>query len=383
MMHPYRETFRRHRLRYLLPALLAAVAVAGATYKAPSYVSTASLWVDNQVSGPSSLSVGPGNVQTQTPSSAEQSVLAELLTTKEFDAAVVTGAGLGHVTANSTSPLLSLVSSGITSTTPGPQVLTVTSTASSAAQAHALVQSVITQLQDFSQKWAHEFAASAVAYYEAQVASANHDQAEAQASGSRSAQNSASSALSTATSGLSQAQAELNGQNSFTTVSVLDQPTFDDAPTAGLSGPIEKGFGGAIAALLASFLVIVMRTPGGRDKWDEEMADPNGAAPGGMPMQPGPDGAMPAMVYMPMAAHPSMTAPGAMPMSAPMTPPPPSSAPTVPRPIFTPADGNGNGNGNGHSSSSHALRRHGLLTRKTVMPQQHDYDKPSSEGGLA
>jgi hypothetical protein len=368
MMHAYRETFRRHRLRYLLPALLVAVAAAGATYKSPSYVSTASLWVDNQVSGPSSLSVGPGNVQTQTPSSAEQSVLTELLTTKEYDAAVVSGAGLGSVTANSNSPLLSLVSTGITSTTPGPQVLTVTATAATPTMAHNLVKSVIAQLQDFSQKWAREFAGSAVAYYEAQVASANRDESQAAATGSRSAQNSASSALSTATSGLSQAQAELNGQNSFTTVSVLDQPTFDASPTSGLSGPIEKGFGGAIAALLASFLVIVMRTPGGRDKWDEELSDPSSALPGGMAVQPTPEPAMSAMTYMRMSTRPSITAPGAV------MPP----APITPRAPITPGDSNG------HSSSPHALRRHGLLTRKTVMPQQYDHDsKPSAEGGLA
>ncbi len=369
-MHSYRETFRRHRLRYLLPALLAAVAVAGATYKAPSYVSTASLWVDNQVSGPSSLSVGPGNVQSQTPSSAELSVLAELLTTKEFDAAVVSGAGLGHVTADSTSPLLSLVSGGITATTPGPQVLTVTADASSPTVAHSLVKSVITQLQDFSSKWAHQFASSAVAYYQAQVASANQDAAKAATDGSRSSQNTASSALSTATAGLSQSQAELNGQNSFTTVSVLDQPTFDTAATSGLSGPIEKGLGGAIAALVASFLVIVMRTPGGRDKWDDEISDPSLARPGGIPGQSMVDPAAAAMAYAPVTPRAPMARRGAMMASGSGWPPAPVTPPTP----ITSAESNG------HASSSHALRRRGLVGRKTVLPQQHD---PKSEGGLA
>jgi hypothetical protein len=365
-MQAYRETFRRHRLRYLLPALLAAVVVAGATYKSPSYVSSASLWVDNQASGPSSLSVGPGNVQTQTPSSAELSVLSELLTTKEFDAAVVTGAGLGHVTANSTSPLLSLVSGGITATTPGPQVLTLTAKASSPAIAHSLVKSVITQLQDFSSKWARQFASSAVAYYEAQVASANQDAAKAATDGNRSSENTASSALSTATAGLSQAQAELNGQNSFTTVSVLDQPTFDAAPTSGLTGPVEKGIGGALAALVASFLVIVMRTPSGRDRWDEEMSDQSSASTEGVPGQPLVD-ATAAMAYGPMTPPSPINRPRAM-GSAPGWP----SGPVTPPSPMTSAEFNGH--------SSHALRRRGLVGRKTVLPQQHD---SKSEGGLA
>ena len=364
-MHSYRETFRRHRLRYLLPALLVGVLVAVATYKAPSYVSTASLWVDNQASGPSSLSVGPGNAQTQTPSAAEQSVLTELLTTKAFDAAVVSGAGLGHVTASSTSPLLNLVSGGMTATTPGPQILTVTATASNPTTAHNLVKSVITQLQSFSQKWSRQFASSAVAYYQAQVASANQDAAKAAAAGSRTAQNNASSALSTATAGLSSAQAELNGKNSFTTLSVLDQPTFDAAATSGLKSPIEKGLGGAIAALLASFLVIVMRTPGGRDRWDEEIEDPTRAPRVVVPAQPVADPAM-AATYTPVAAPPA---------PAPMTPEPAAAMTPEPAAAMTPAEPNG------RSSSSHALRRHGLMvTRKSVSPQQRD---STTEGGLA
>jgi hypothetical protein len=245
----------------------------------------------------------------------------------------------------------------------------VTSTASTATVAHSLVKSVITQLQDFSDKWARQFASSAVAYYDAQVASANQDQAKAAADGSRSSQNSASSALSTATAGLSQAQAELNGQNSFTTVSVLDQPTFDAAPTSGLSGPIEKGIGGAVAALLASFLVIVMRTPGGRDRWDDEISDPSLAPPGGIHGQPVFDPAMAGMAYVPVA--PQAPTNGATMASATGWPP----APVTPPAPMTPAESNGHS-----ASSSHALRRRALVGRKTVLPQQHD-SKP--EGGLA
>jgi hypothetical protein len=139
---------------------------------------------------------------------------------------------------------------------------------------------------------------------------------------------------------------------------VLDQPTLDAAPTSGLKSPIEKGLGGAIAALLASFLVIVMRTPGGRDTWDEELADPTQAPPAGVPAAPVADPAT-AATYMAATAPPA-------PAEA-MTP-----APAAPMTAAEP---------NGRSSSSHALRRHGLMvTRKSVTPQQRD---STTEGGLA
>jgi hypothetical protein len=369
-MDAYRETFRRHRLLYLLPAVIAAIAVGALTYKSPSYVSSASLWVDNQVSAPSSLSVGPGEVQPQTPSAAEQTVLNELLTTTAFDAAIATGAGLGHVDPTAVnSPLIGMVMDGVTSTTPGPQILQLTATESSPTVARNIVKSVITQLQSFSQRWAHDFASSAVAYYQAQVTSATRDLAEAKAGAGpdqRANINSAASALASATTSLSQAQAAENGQNAFTTVSVLDQPTLNPAPTSGLKSPLIKAFAGAVAGLLVSLLVLVLRTPGGSDKWDDEVSDSSLIAAVGMgavvrPWEP---------VRVPSSAHPAAPAPVTHPAptgtAARATPPaqPAASAPATPTAPTEPV--------------LQTIQQGGRRRRKTVSPQPLEHAPDSS-----
>lgn len=358
-MQAYRETFRRHRLRYLLPPLLAALVVVGVSYKAPSYVSSASLWVDNQVSSSSSLSVGAAQVAPQAPSAAEQTVLNELLTTSSFDNAVIAGAGLGsaragHGGSSQVNPLIA----GVTSTTPGPQVLQLTATAPSPTVARDLVKSAMTQLQKFSAQWARAFASSAVAYYQAQVASANHDLAKAQAaagsSSSSTSNNASSSALSTATASLAQAQAQLTGHDGFSTVSVLDQPAINPAPTSGLKAPLTKGIGAAIACLLLSALIIVMRTPGGRDKWDEELSYAGAITMGHGPLEP-------------------MTGPAAPP-AAPADVAAPVSSSTEVAP-FAPA---------GHASVSRRLHRPGMMAGKRVMHQSSEHQSSTSaERGIA
>jgi hypothetical protein len=347
-MPAYRETFRRHRVLYLAPALVAALALGVLGYKAPTYMSTASLWVDNEASSSSSLNVTPNTNQAVTPSSAEQVVLNELLATNKFDDAVIAGAGLGHADANS--PLLS----GVTSATPGPQVLQVTCIGPSPTVAQQIVKSVITQLQTFSQKWAHDFASSAVAYYQAQVDSASRAAAQAKTS-SASSQNpalgAATSALATASSALSQAQAQANDNNGFSTVMVLGAPTSNPAALTGYKSLLMKALGAGAAALLLSALVIVVRTSGGHDKWDDEMSDPRSSADGWAPPR-------------------AVTDAGAVDVRAPMV----ASAPVPPS---EPA---------AQSLVSHPLRRSGLLLRKTVthQPSDGEPDPPAAaEGGRA
>jgi hypothetical protein len=361
-MHTYRETFRRHRLRYLLPPLLAALVIGGLSYKAPSYVSSASLWVDNQASSSSSLSVGAVQVAPQAPSAAEQTVLNELLTTSSFDNAVTAGAGLGSARAdNGASPRVNPLIAGVTSTTPGPQVLELTATAPSPTIARDLVKSAMTQLQKFSAQWARQFASSAVAYYQAQVASANHDLGKAQAAGSASqgstASNASSSALSTATAALSQAQAQLAGHDGFSTVSVLDQPTLNAAPTSGLRSPATKGLGAGFAAMLLSLLVIVMRTPGGQDRWDAELSYAGAITMGHGPLEPVTGPAAPAPV--PPLAPADVAAPV------------PSATDVAP---FAP----------GHAPVSRRLLRPGMMAGQRVMHQSSEHEpSPSAERGRA
>lgn len=355
-MRAYRETFRRHRLLYLLPALLVAVAVGAASYKAPTYLASASLWVDNDAATSSSLAVTPNGSQPGTPSAEEQSVLTELLTTSKFDAAVISGAGLGKADTNS--PLLALVK-GVTSSTPGPQVLQVSDLGPSPTVAYKLVKSVLTQLQGFSQQWAHDFASSAVAYYQAQVNSATQSVNQAKAAtgsstGGSAATATASEALASAASALSQAQAQASDHSGFSTNMVLGAPSASAAPLTGYKSIIMKAFGGAIAALLASALIIAIRTPAGHDEWDAEMADAgwNGAG--------GPFRATIA------GGHPGT--PGTSPV--PVTPPAPMS-PHAPM---------------GEAPGNHAFRRTGLLTRKTVMHQASEHQPTPStaaEGGRA
>ena len=235
-MRAYRETFRRHRLLYLLPALVAALLVGAVSYKSPTYVSTASLWIDNQSSSASSLDVGPGPNQATAPSGAEQTLLGELLTTRKFEVAVARGAGLAGANAAS-SPIAAQIGTGVTSTAPGPQVLQVAYTGSSPAAAQKIVKSVITQLQSFSEQWARSFAKAAVAYDQAQVASATRALQQAKAAIGTAATGPSfateTSALTAATTALSQAQAQAQGNPSFSTVVALGEPSFNPAPLTG------------------------------------------------------------------------------------------------------------------------------------------------------
>lgn len=261
-MRAYRETFRRHRVLYLLPALIAAVAVGALSYKAPTYVSTSSLWVDNQAGAPSSLNV-TGATQPVTPAGAEETVLTELLATKRFDDAVIAGAGLPHSDANAIG--------GVTAVTPGPQVLEVTCNAASPQEAYRIVKSVITQLQSFTKQWARQFASSSVAYYRTQVATATQALSQAQDATARA---SAKSALLSDTAALNQAVAQASASDGFATGMVLGQPTSDPVALTGYRKLLGKTLGGLLAGLLLSALLIAIRTPSRHDEWDEELAAP-------------------------------------------------------------------------------------------------------------
>jgi hypothetical protein len=384
-MLAYRETFRRHRVLYLLPALIAAIAVGALSYKAPTYVSSASLWVDNQASSTSSLNVTPQGNQASTPSGAEQTTLNELLATTKFQAAVIAGAGLGHPDANS--PLLGLVS-GVSSSTPGPQVLRVTCIGPSPKVAHDIVKSVITQLQNFSQQWAQDFARSSVSYYQAQVASATTalNQAKAASGTSQAAAlQSARQTLESATTALNQAQAQAKSNTGFATVLVLGQPTFNSAPMRGLKKLLLTALGAGAAVLMLSLLVIVIRTPGGHDEWDAEITDARPAAPGGASLRVATAAAGPGSVPTEGATvHDARWTHGPVNRAADggarfVPPPVAAPAPVTPAAPVTPPAPAG-------PSGAHALRRTGLLARKTVMPQASDdgsQQSPAAEGGRA
>lgn len=290
-MRAYRQTFKRHRLLYLLPPLIAALALGGLTYSTPkSYQSTASLWVDNQASSTSSLDVGPANAQAETPSAAEQTVLDELLATSRFDRSVVSGAGLGPGV--NRSALAKSVATGVASAVPGPQVLQVTFSGASPAIAHGVVASLLTQLANFTAEFSRNFGKAAVSYDQAQLATASRavssakavlnnyslahprstPQNDAEYASLNNALATATASVSTDTAALNQAQAQAQGSASGTTISVLDQPSFESAPLSGMKKVVLAAFGGGIAGLILSLLLIIARTPAGEDRWDQEIS---------------------------------------------------------------------------------------------------------------
>ena len=99
----YRETIRQHRLLLSLPIALAVLIAAWLVLSAPkSYVSQASLWIDN--SGPVGSSLGNSNPAVTPPSNVEQNVLLELLATKSFAVSVARTSLLGPYLDHSSGP---------------------------------------------------------------------------------------------------------------------------------------------------------------------------------------------------------------------------------------------------------------------------------------
>jgi hypothetical protein len=283
----YRETYRRHRLLFLLPPVILALAIGFVSYAgSKTYASTASLWVDNNAAASnSSLAVGPTDIQSVQPSAAEQTVLNELLATGTFDTNVALGTGM--VSKAGASSLAQTIRSAVTSTVPGPQVLQVNFTGSSPLIAERVVASVLTQLQRETQRFSRDFGTAALAYDRTQEQSAAKTVAQAKAAvnsylklhPSATAQSDqtyaslvaalsdATSALNSATTQLNQAGAQAQGTVSGVTLSVLDAPSLNPAPTTGLKSLMMKVIGGGVAGLLISFIIIVILTPGGADDW--------------------------------------------------------------------------------------------------------------------
>jgi hypothetical protein len=294
-MRGYRQTFRRHRLLFMLPPLIAAIALGVLGYSAgKTYESNASLWVDNAASSTSSLNVGPTNAQAQEPSTAEQTVLDELLSTSKFDAAVVSGAGLGTAGGVAEQHALDAsIATDVTSSVPGPQVLELTYDSTSPVVAHAIVGSLVNQLQTWTSQFGRDFGDAAVAYDLSQEQTAERAVAGAKAAVNAyltthprattqtdqtyaslvAALSVSTSSLSSATTAYSQAKAQATGNGSGVTVSVIDAPSLDAAPLTGLKSVAMKAVGGLFAGLLLSFLVIVALTPSGEDKWDDEVVE--------------------------------------------------------------------------------------------------------------
>jgi hypothetical protein len=306
-MRAYRETFSRHRVLFLLPALLFALAAGYLTLgAAKTYESDSSLWVDNAVSAGSSLS---NSQQAVEPSTLEQTILTELLATQNFDVTVGDGSGLKSIEAAGGGGqqkidmrIAAAVSGGVTSATPGPQVLQLSFVGPTPAVAEGTLGSLMTQLQSSTAQYAHDFSQTSQSYYQDQVNTAHEAVTKAtdaatgyQRSHPKSttqndqnyaalvaAVTSATTQLASATSSLNQAQGQSQGGSAGTTVRVLDTPSTPTGPVSGKKKALIEIIGAMIAGLLLSVLAIVAITPGGADRADADIL--SGDLPG-MPMR--------------------------------------------------------------------------------------------------
>lgn len=304
-MSGYRDTFRKHRILFCLPPLLIAVAVGvlafGASKKYDSY---ASLWIDNGPLVGSSLDSTTGSQ----PSGGEQTLLNELLSTKNFPLDVGNGSSLkayiksqGGTSQQQASNLATAVRADTSSTAPGPQVLEVSFTGPTPDIAESTLQSLITHLQGSMTQYGQAFGQSAQAYYQAQVNSATaaltkataaataYARSHPGATGANSqsyatllaAETSATGQLASATTQLNQASVQASGAGTSTLVRVIDPPSAPSTPTSGKKKAAEMIGGGLVGGILISFLIIVAMTPTIEDRWDDELEayDPAGLTP--------------------------------------------------------------------------------------------------------
>ena len=298
--HPYRDTFRKHRILFCLPPLVAMLAMGVLAFgAAKKYQSYASLWIDNGPLAGSSLNSNSGTA----PSASEQTLLGELLATKGFGLAVGNGSGLKrYIAAQGGTPtqiaqnLVTAVTSGVGSSAPGPQVLELTFTGPTPSIAQGTLESLVTQLQASMTYYGQIFGQSAAAYYRGQVVTATRAVTQATAAASAfarkhpgvtsstsqvyarlvAAQQSATSQLANATSQLNQAVGEATAGGSSTTVRVIDPPSLPTTPTSGKKKAVLGVVGGLVGGILVSLLVIVAITPNRDERWE---AETSGAQP--------------------------------------------------------------------------------------------------------
>jgi hypothetical protein len=300
-MNAYRETFRKHRILFWIPPVLATLALAFLAFTTPKkYQAQASLWIDNGPLAGTSLST----TSATQPSSSEQTILNELVATKSFAVDVANRSLLGnYIRAQGgtkqeiSGNLAAAVMSGVSVSTPGPQILLVTFIGPSPAIAHSALQSLIAHLQSSMAYYGQTFGQSAQAYYEAQVKTAT--QALTRATGATNAyrqshpgvtatndqnyaalvaaQQSDAGQLATATGELNQAVGQATGGGTSTLVRLVDPPSFPTTATSGKTKMVEEVAAGFFGGWLLSAIVIVAMTPSRRDRWDDEIS--GGAEP--------------------------------------------------------------------------------------------------------
>jgi uncharacterized protein involved in exopolysaccharide biosynthesis len=307
----YRQTFRRHRLLLSLPIVLAVLIAGALTVMSPkSYMSTASLWVDNPATTDSSL--GNGNPALTPPSTQEQNVLTELLATEGFDLKVAHASSLASYLASHSGGGIPIISGGggslndrivaalmppaVTTTVPGPQVLQISFTGPTPQVAQSTLRALVTQLQKDSTSFSQQHSQGAIQYYMGQVDTATQalqatrNQADAYRAQHPNAQpgdpnlaafataeTSAGSQLAQAQAGLSAAKAALKGGSTASQVRVIDSADLPVAPTSGKKKQVEGILAGLAAGLLISLLGTIALTKRESDPWEDELVEAAGS----------------------------------------------------------------------------------------------------------
>jgi uncharacterized protein involved in exopolysaccharide biosynthesis len=310
----YRETYQRHRALCYVPIVLGAVVAACILFtSSASYKSTASLWIDTAAPVASSIGADGTPTLSEPPASAEQGILAELLTTNSFADSVARSSSLAKKLGSAAAirrGAPKLVERGQVEATPtGGQILNISYTGSSRAASVSVLGGIVAQLRDYNNTLAAQHSAAAVAYDRAQVtldqtalATANGNlktyvaqhptagRADPTYLSLAAAQTTAVTQLGEANTSLDQATG--SGDAVGWTIHVLDRPGPALSRAPGKKKTVEVILGGAFGGLLVSFLAVVALTPAKREVWEDELplgrpSGLDGSPEGSFPEAPG------------------------------------------------------------------------------------------------
>jgi capsular polysaccharide biosynthesis protein len=169
----YVETFFRHRLLLIAPALIAFVLAAAYGMQQPrSYVASATLWTDRRIPGDSTIGTMPGS---DVPSTGQQALLTSLLATRTFMIEVVKDSPLaGRMTGSQLDVDLELarLASTVSAATPGPQVMAVAVKQATPELATGVAEAVVRQFMREEERRVRARAAAQVSYDKQQLSAA-------------------------------------------------------------------------------------------------------------------------------------------------------------------------------------------------------------------
>jgi Mrp family chromosome partitioning ATPase len=147
MQRSYVSTFMRHKTLCVLPAALAAALGIGVGLTRPSdYIATAAIFADAPLLDPSTIGTTGGAAP---PAAGQQALMSNFLATRSFRLSVARASGLPGFEADK-SPLLlekalAVLAAGITTSTPGPNVLVVQVTQPRSVDATNVAKAVVSE----------------------------------------------------------------------------------------------------------------------------------------------------------------------------------------------------------------------------------------------